>query len=42
MGSVAEYVLRHAPCPVLTIKPETASHLSHEEEETMIAGNVTV
>lgn len=24
MGSVAEYVLRHAPCPVLTIKPATA------------------
>lgn len=21
MGSVAEYVLRHAPCPVLTVKP---------------------
>lgn len=38
MGSVAEYVLRHAPCPVLTIKPETASHLSHEEETLLAVG----
>lgn len=30
MGSVAEYVLRHAPCPVLAIKPQVAEHLSHE------------
>lgn len=30
LGSVAEYVLRHAPCPVLTIKPGTEQHL-HEE-----------
>lgn len=27
LGSVAEYVLRHAPCPVLTIKPGTERHL---------------
>ena len=27
MGSVAEYVLRYAPCPVLTIKPATVEHL---------------
>lgn len=27
LGSVAEYVLRHAPCPVLTIKPGTEQHL---------------
>ncbi len=30
MGSVAEYVLRHAPCPVLTIKPATVEHLKQE------------
>lgn len=27
MGSVAEYVLRHASCPVLTMKPGTEHHL---------------
>lgn len=37
MGSVAEYVLRHAPCPVLTIKPATAVHLSHIEETSLAA-----
>lgn len=36
LGSVAEYVLRHAPCPVLTIKPETASHLSTERERPLL------
>lgn len=35
MGSVAEYVLRHAPCPVLTIKPATAEHLRHELETSL-------
>lgn len=35
LGSVAEYVLRHAPCPVLTIKPAAAEHLSHEEETSL-------
>lgn len=35
MGSVAEYVLRQAPCPVLTIKPATAEHLSHVEETSL-------
>jgi universal stress protein A len=30
MGSVAEAVLRHAPCPVLTIKAGTAEHLQHD------------
>lgn len=35
MGSAAEYVLRHAPCPVLTIKPDTVQHLSHEEETAL-------
>lgn len=29
MGSVAEYVLRHAPCPVLTMKPGTEHHLQN-------------
>ena len=35
MGSVAEYVLRHAPCPVLTIKPATAEHLRNELETSL-------
>lgn len=35
MGSVAEYVLRHAPCPVLTIKPAAAEHMSHEEKTSL-------
>jgi len=35
MGSVAEYVLRHAACPVLTIKPTAAEHLSHEEPTSL-------
>lgn len=30
MGSVAEYVLRHAACPVLTIKSGTGSHFTEE------------
>jgi len=30
LGSVADYVLRHAPCPVLTIKPGTEQHLREE------------
>lgn len=45
LGSVAEYVLRHAPCPVLTIKPKTAAHLQHELETSLsvpepIAGSI--
>jgi universal stress protein A len=35
LGSVAEYVLRHAPCPVLTIKPATAEHMSREAETSL-------
>lgn len=35
MGSVAEYVHRHAPCPVLTIKPGTADHLGCEEKTSL-------
>lgn len=31
LGSVAEQVLRHAPCPVLAIKPGTEKHLQSEE-----------
>ena len=27
MGSVAEYVLRYAPCPVMTNKPASVEHL---------------
>lgn len=30
LGSVADYVLRHASCPVLTIKPGTERHLREE------------
>lgn len=26
IGNVAEKVVRHAPCPVLTVKPKTAAH----------------
>jgi nucleotide-binding universal stress UspA family protein len=32
MGSVAEHVLRHAPCPVLSIKPGAAAKWSTSEE----------
>ncbi len=35
LGSVAEYVLRHAPCPVLSIKPQAAEHLSHDVETSL-------
>jgi nucleotide-binding universal stress UspA family protein len=31
LGSVAEYVLRNAPCPVLTMKPGTETHVQHDE-----------
>lgn len=37
MGSVAEYVLRHAQCPVLTIKPGTSHHLGHDEATALTA-----
>lgn len=30
MGSVAEFVLRHAQCPVLTVRPGTGKHLNRE------------
>ncbi len=30
LGSVADYVLRNAPCPVLTIRPGTERHLREE------------
>jgi universal stress protein A len=33
LGSVAEYVLRHATCPVLTIKAGTSGHLRENEPE---------
>jgi nucleotide-binding universal stress UspA family protein len=35
MGSVAEYVMRHAPCPVLAIRPGASEHLSHTEETAL-------
>jgi len=38
MGSVAEYVLRHADCPVLTVKPEMSRHMGQEQEPAMSAG----
>lgn len=34
MGSVAEYVMRHAPCPVLTLKPSAIERVPHEGLET--------
>lgn len=37
MGSVAEYVLRHAPCPVLTMKPGTEHHLRDPQAEARAA-----
>ncbi len=37
MGSIAEYVLSRAPCPVLTIRPGTSPHLSKVSETTLIA-----
>jgi nucleotide-binding universal stress UspA family protein len=45
LGSVAEYVLRHAQCPVLTIKPGTSQHLSQDEPTALAAsrpGEMTV
>lgn len=41
MGSVAEYVLRHAPCPVLAIKPKVADHLSHELDTSLATSALT-
>lgn len=38
MGSVAEYVLRHAACPVLAIKPQAAAHLRREVETGLTTG----
>lgn len=35
LGSVAEHVLRHAPCPVLTIKPGAEEHLSRQAETSL-------
>lgn len=34
MGSVAEQVLRHAPCPVLTIKPGAAAGWAAHQQQT--------
>lgn len=31
MGSIAEYVMRHAPCPVLTVKPVKSEHIPLDE-----------
>jgi hypothetical protein len=33
MGSVAESVIRTAPCPVLTVKAPVADHLRHGPTE---------
>jgi universal stress protein A len=37
LGSVAEYVLRHAKCPVLTIKEGLESHLQQEQSASPMA-----
>lgn len=37
MGSVAEYVLRNAQCPVLTMKPGTEQHLQQGESLATVA-----
>ncbi len=37
MGSVAEYVLRHARCPVLTMKPGTEEHLQQNDSSSLAA-----
>ncbi len=37
MGSVAEYVLRNARCPVLTMKPGTEQHLQQTEPTSLAA-----
>lgn len=39
LGSVAEHVLRHATCPVLTIKPGTERHLQDRAVKTEMAGS---
>lgn len=38
LGSVAEHVLRHAPCPVLTVKPGTESHLRNDLPSDIAVG----
>jgi universal stress protein A len=40
LGSVAEHVMRHAPCPVLTIKPGTSARI-REETASAPAGSRT-
>lgn len=37
MGSIAEYVMRHAHCPVLTVKPGAAERVPHEDAATATA-----
>ncbi|HET6424733.1 MAG TPA: universal stress protein [Planctomycetaceae bacterium] len=39
MGSVAEYVLRHSPCPVLTMRPGTEHHLQGLQVAPMTTGS---
>lgn len=41
LGSVAEHVLRHAPCPVLTIKPGTEERLGHQDETSLAMSEST-
>jgi universal stress protein A len=40
LGSVAEKVLRHAPCPVLTVKPGTEPHLLQEQPTDLMVSTV--
>lgn len=41
IGSVAEYVLRYARCPVLTMKPGTEQHLQQNEPSLLAAVTTT-
>jgi universal stress protein A len=39
LGSIAEYVVRHSPCPVLTIKPRVVADESETRSAPVSPGN---